>query len=156
MGAPIGNQNALDGNGGRPPKFATPEQLNEMIDAYFVHIQGEKVTKVDEAGNVEETWKRLPEPATITGLALFLGFCSKQSLYDYGEKVEFTYPIKKARMLIECEYEKKLSGQMPTGSIFALKNMGWQDKSQTEISGGLQIEQITGMEFGPRGMEKKG
>jgi len=135
MGAPIGNKYALDGNGGRPPFFDTPEKLMEMVDAYFVHIQGEKVTKVDEAGNVEETWKRLPEPATITGLAIYLGFCSKQSLYDYGEKEEFTYPIKRARIYIEHEYEKNLRSTTPTGSIFALKNMGWKDKQEQEISG---------------------
>jgi hypothetical protein len=147
MPAPIGNQNALDGNGGRPPLFDNPDKLMEMIDEYFVYIRGQKTSKVDEQGNVNETWDRLPEPATITGLALYLGFCSKQSLYDYGEKVEFTYPIKKARLYIENKYEQNLHGNSPTGSIFALKNMGWKDKTETEFSGGLQIEQITGMEF---------
>lgn len=135
MAAPIGNQYGIGNNGGRPPFFETPDDLIKMIDSYFIHIKGEKVTKVDEEGNVIESWKRQPEPATITGLAIYLGFCSKQSLYDYGEKEEFTYPIKRARIYIECEYEKNLHGTTPTGSIFALKNMGWQDKQQQEHSG---------------------
>ena len=41
--------------------------------------------------------------------------------------------------MVECEYEKRLAGQSPTGAIFALKNMGWKDKSEVEQSGGLSI-----------------
>jgi hypothetical protein len=36
-------------------------------------------------------------------------------------------------------YEEQLSGTAPTGSIFALKNMGWKDKTETEISGGMNL-----------------
>ena len=37
-------------------------------------------------------------------------------------------------MKIESEYEKKLSGQMCTVAIFALKNLGWKDKTETAIT----------------------
>jgi len=50
--------------GGRPPKFETEEELQNKINAYF-----EKC----EADN---------EPLTVSGIALFLGFESRQSLYD--------------------------------------------------------------------------
>src|SRR5690349_15595622 len=95
---------------GRPLKFESPEGLEASIADYFKEIT--------EAG----------EPATITGLALYLGFESRQSFYDYEEREEFSYAIKRARTRIEYEYEKKLSGNNCTGPIFALKNMGWKDK----------------------------
>ena len=60
---------------GRPLKYETVEKLEEAISDYF-------------ASN--------PEKPTITGLALELGFTSRQSLYDYKERQEFSYTIKKA------------------------------------------------------------
>lgn len=107
---------------GRPRIYETPEELQGAIDAYFLQI------KVDK------------EPATVTGLALSLGFESRQSVYDYEENGEFSYIIKNARLRVECEYEKRLStAQSPTGAIFALKNMGWKDKSEQEITGAMPV-----------------
>lgn len=119
--------------GGRPRKYDTEEELQAAVDAYFIHIKGAKSTKVHEGGSIEESWERHPEPATVTGLALFLGFESRQSIYDYEENGLFSYIIKNARLRVECEYEKRLStSQSPTGAIFALKNMGWKDKSEID------------------------
>lgn len=98
---------------GRPPEYETAEQLEQAIDAF------------------------LSDPDcdfTITGLALSLGFCSRQSFYDYEEKPEFTYTIKKARLHIENAYERKLSGKEVGGAIFALKNLGWKDKSEIDAT----------------------
>jgi hypothetical protein len=72
---------------------------------------------------------------TVTGLALYLGFCDRQSMYDYQEKPNFSCTIKRARTFIEHEYEKMLHNGQCTGAIFALKNMGWADKTQTELTG---------------------
>jgi hypothetical protein len=44
--------------------------------------------------------------------------------------------------MIECELEKRLENQSVSGIIFALKNMGWTDKVQTEHSGELKQIQI--------------
>jgi hypothetical protein len=99
---------------GRPPEYNTPEEIQKAIDAYLM---------ADDCD------------FTITGLALELGFCSRQSFYDYEEKPEFTYTIKKARLHIERAYEKKLSGKEVGGAIFALKNLGWKDKTELEHSG---------------------
>jgi len=100
---------------GRPPAFETPEVLQAAIDGY---INGLKSQPED---------KRIP---TITGLVYHLGFESRQSFYDYEQKEEFTYTIKRARLWIEMNYEEKLSGNNPTGSIFALKNLGWKDRHE--------------------------
>jgi hypothetical protein len=64
---------------------------------------------------------------TITGLCLFLGFCNRQSFYDYEKRPEFSDSIKSARTRIEMEYEEMLQTGTPTGAIFALKNFDWKD-----------------------------
>jgi hypothetical protein len=71
----------------------------------------------------------------MTGLALALGFCSRQSLYDYEGKDAFSYTIKVARLRIENSYEEHLFTKSCTGAIFGLKNLGWSDKYEQEISG---------------------
>lgn len=114
MPAPIGNQNAI-GNSGKPPKFTTPEDLETAIDQWLQDVpEGRR---------------------TITGLCLWLGFESRQSFYDYEKKVEYTYVIKNARLIVENDYELSLRSINVTGSIFALKNMGWTDKTTSEITG---------------------
>ena len=76
-------------------------------------------------------------PLTIAGMCYELGFETRQSFYAYEEKPEFSYTVKRIRLFIESQYEENLSGTTPTGSIFALKNMGWKDKTEQEISGSL-------------------
>lgn len=81
---------------------------------------------------------------TICGLALALGFSDRQSIYDYREKPEFTCIIKRAMLKVENSYEERLAENGCTGSIFALKNMGWRDKQ--EIDHTTQGEKITRIE----------
>lgn len=106
--------------GGRPRKYKTVEDLQAAIDRYF--------TEEDKT--------------TVCGLALYLGFNSRQSFADYCEYGdEFSDTIKKAKFRIECNYEKYLFGddKKPTGAIFALKNMGWSDKQELDVKGNLSI-----------------
>lgn len=105
---------------GRPPKFETAEELEDQVKAYFESL---KYTSED----VE-----MMHPATITGLAYHLGFCSRQSFYDYENNGEFSYTIKRSRLFIESRYELGLQGRSATGCIFALKNFGWKDKTEVE------------------------
>ncbi len=93
-------------------KYLTPEEMLEAIDVYLA----------------EE------EDYTITGLALALGFESRQSIYDYEKREDFSYIIKRAKLYVENGYEKGLKTQYSSGSIFALKNMGWSDKSAEEVT----------------------
>lgn len=122
--------------GGRPSQYNTAEELILAVENYFEWVKGESIEVLDEkSGQMFPQWVRHPEPITVTGLALYLGFESRQSIYDYGEKGEFSYVIKNARLRVENAYEKNLYSNSPTGSIFALKNMGWKDKHEQEISG---------------------
>ena len=110
--------------GGRPPKFKSAEELQEKIADYFENPPTRKEFYEGELIDVP--------CITITGLALHLGFESRQSLYDYQERDEFSYIIKRAKSMVENHYEMSLHGSRPTGMIFALKNMGWTDKVQNE------------------------
>lgn len=112
---------------GRPPKFETPEALEKAVDEYIANTP---VTQV-----------------TVTGLCMWLGFTSRQSLHDYKKKPEFSYPIEKALIAVENSYELTLRTASVAGSIFALKNMGWRDKTETEHSGEMAIKTISGMEI---------
>lgn len=105
----------------RPATWEDPEAFAKEVDIYFE----------------TETFP------TWTGLAIHLGFESRQSLEDYKKKEGFSYPIKKALLKIENTYEKGIQGKNPAGAIFALKNFGWKDKQEidqkTEHSGGITI-----------------
>ncbi len=140
MPAPKGNQFALGNNGGRPRKYETAEELLQAVQEYFAYLEGDyheeeiKVGKGKDQKTIKEkVWDRNPEDATITGLALFLGFDSRSTLYEYGKKEEFSHIIKRAASLVEKSYEHRLAGNSPTGARFALKNMGWKDKSEVDM-----------------------
>lgn len=120
---------------GAPPYYETVEQLQAKIDEYWIYIKGEQ----GEDGK----WIRFPEHATVTGLALYLGFTSRQALLNYEHKEQFVDAVKKAKLQVEANYEQFLFGKNAAGPIFALKNFGWTDKTEvdqkTEHSGGIDI-----------------
>lgn len=121
MSAPLGNIFALGNDGGRKPIYDNVEDLRDKIIEYFESY----LVKEDEYLNPV-----LGHKPTITGLALYLGFSSRQSFYDYVKKQEFSYILKKASLYIEMNYEMLLESKSSTGAIFALKNMGWKDKQE--------------------------
>jgi hypothetical protein len=141
------------------PSFSNAEYLSKRINAYFDYAEGEfhleeKPTKnpKDEPGPQQKIWDREPEPATFTGLALFLGFNSLPEFEDYEDNGEFAHILKRGRLRIEAAYEKKLHYQSPTGAIFALKNMGWNDKTESKADDApvFTTLKIEIMETGPK------
>ena len=139
MAPPKGHKYSVGNHGGRPPVFKTPKALTKRVDEYFKYIEGEyhfdiKREKDEETGKITrikiQVWDRFPEPATITGLTLFLGFANRQSLYDYGSNNKFSGIIARARTRVEHEYEKQLQGRSARGAAFALKQMGWADRQE--------------------------
>lgn len=137
---PVKNQPhkySLAALGGSPRMYATDKEMEPEIDGYFEYIKGEyeerKVVTTVKGKRVEYVERiciREPEPATITGLALYLGFSNKESIRDYEKKgAEFMALLKRARARVEYNYEKRLHGDKPVGAIFALKNMGWKDRT---------------------------
>ena len=99
---------------GQPRVIKNADELRQGLDSYF-----------DRVLNNEEK-------PTFTGLCLHLGYCSRQSFYDNEKIPEYSYLLKRARMIVERYYEGRLSEAACTGAIFALKNFGWKDESQVE------------------------
>lgn len=102
---------------GRPLKFATVEELQQKIDAYF---KERETIELLPNGDIK------PKPITITGLALALD-TSRETICDYGEKDGFSDSIRRARLKCESYAEERLFLGQATGPIFALKNYGWKD-----------------------------
>lgn len=125
---------------GRPAKFETADDLQQKIDDYFEYIEGDFNWVDDElSGQSRKVYERHPESPAITALALYLGFESRQSLYDYEKDGEFSYTIKRARLKIESFYEQNLLGKGVTGAIFALKNFGWKDKQEIDMKANVNL-----------------
>lgn len=100
---------------GRPLKFLTVQKLEKKLNHYF------KATPKDE-------W-------TWTGLALFLD-TTRETLQDYKARPEFSDSLKKALLKVENGYEIDLKKHGRSGTIFALKNFNWKDKTETDVTSG--------------------
>lgn len=116
--------------GGKPPKYKTAAQMQEKIDAYFTACEGEPLTGPDGVQMFDKHGNELRvgcHPPTITGLALALGFASRQSLLDYQAKREFLDTITRAKARCEQYAEERLFDRDGTsGAQFSLKNnFGW-------------------------------
>ena len=110
---------------GRPRIIDSPEHFDQLVDQYVLDCFEEK------------------EPVTITGMALYLGFASKQSFYDYGKRDGFSCSVKRASFLVEHAYETGLAKGAGAGHIFALKNFNWTDRQEISGPGGGPIETKT-------------
>ena len=110
--------------------YQSAEKLQKKIEEYFDGGY-RKRTVVNKEGETVE----VPD-ITISDLVLYLGFCDRKAFYDYGNKPEFSHTIKRARTFIEREYESCLrqQGLSAAGPIFALKNFGWTDRQELDIT----------------------
>tara|TARA_R110000851_G_scaffold244467_1_gene397274 strand:- start:396 stop:785 length:390 start_codon:yes stop_codon:yes gene_type:complete len=110
---------------GRPRLYSTPEDFDNKVLEYQIYCKEQK------------------EPVTWTGLALFLGFSSRQSIDEYLKYDGFSDSVKRAKTFVEWHYEMKLHGNAPSGSIFALKNFGWTDKATEEMPADTLADSIS-------------
>ena len=113
---------------GRPPVFSTPEEMESKACEYFESL----ITESDDGFYVK--------PSTITGVALFLGFNSRQGFYEYSKRPVFSDIVTRIQLAVENSYEKNLNSKFATGATFALKNMGWKDKQEIDnkLSGSIE------------------
>ena len=129
---------------GRPPMYQTAEEMQEKIDAYFESCKGRYLE--DDDGNYVLTKSGLPiivdaRPLTITGLALALGFASRQALLNYQAKDEFHDTILRAKARVECYAEERLFDKDgANGAKFSLANNfdGWREKQDVNIVSRLE------------------
>ena len=107
-------------------KFNSPEEMQTKIDAYFADCKGEVVT--DKCG--EPILNKYGEPVvlgakplTVTGLALALGFTTRQALLNYQGRGEYKAIIEAAKLKIENYAEMRLYDKDGcNGARFNLQN----------------------------------
>ncbi|MFA6445726.1 MAG: terminase small subunit [Candidatus Paceibacterota bacterium] len=118
---------------GRPLKFQSVEELEKKIDEYF-ETTGWKTKEVYDKKKQEVVTVPYYEPATITGMAVFLD-TSRETISDYREKPEYADAIKKAKDKCEysIEYGALTNNLNPAMAIFSAKNnYGWSDKTEID------------------------
>lgn len=104
---------------GRPPNFATPEELEKAIDKYLKECE------------------KKDKPVLKIGFCVSAGV-SRDTISDYAKKPDFCQAIK--RLEEACErslVEGMMTGKWnPSAAIFLAKNNhGYTDKHVNEISG---------------------
>jgi len=141
---------------GRPKKFQSVEELEQMIQEYFESCflpktYEKRVVDIDDDGKEVVSYVTSPvlnkhgeevfyqiRPFTVTGLAIALD-TTRDLLLDYEkrpENAEFSDTIKRAKQRIHNYAEEFLfNGKNVTGAIFNLKNnYGWVDKTETDVT----------------------
>ena len=126
--------------------FQSLVSLTSLIEEYFNGV-GIDVGIIARKSNVKTPPKTTrkhtttrskkvePEPPTITGLALHLGFNSLEEFEQYEKQGKFPSALKRARLLIAAAYEKKLHNSHHGGAVFALKEMRWHERLENKSLG---------------------
>ena len=109
-----------------------PQELRERIEV--------------RSGEVKQKLERLMLMAIESS-------CS--ALDEYAQRPEFLNSVKKAKLRVEMEYEKALHSRNPSGPIFALKNFGWTDKQDVELSGGVKVKTLADLIMDAENWEKE-
>ena len=133
---------------GRPPMFKSAKSMQKKIDKYFKSCEGRILTNkegeplLDKHGRVVIVDEK---PPTITGLALALGFNSRQSLINYEDKEEFLDTITRAKARVEQYTEERLFDKDgANGAKFSLANnfKGWKEKQQIDTNVLTKLEDL--------------
>lgn len=123
------------------PRYKTVEEMQAVIDQYFEDCKGKPIIGDDGQPILDKYGQPFiinAHPPTVTGLALALGFTSRQALLNYQAKKAFVDTVLRAKARIEAYAEERLfdrDGQR--GAEFSLKyNFRWADeKKQNEDEG---------------------
>lgn len=123
---------------GCKPKYKNAAELSEAVEKYFEDCKGHILT--DDKGKPVYSKYGVPiiigsHPPTVTGLALALGFKTRQSLLDYQAKsAAFNDIITVAKSRCEEYAESRLYDRDGVnGAKFSLMNnfKGWREKTES-------------------------
>ena len=139
--------------------FSSAKKISTLIEEYFNYIEGafhlgpgDQNEGKPEGGKQKKIWDRDPEPPTLSGFIFHLGFNSRQEFDSYEANGKFAHVLKRGRLRIEAAYEKKLHQPAPTGAIFGLKNMGWNEKAteKSTVAQTIKSLNVEVTESGPK------
>lgn len=132
---------------GRPSKYKTVEEMQAVIDQYFEDCKGEPINGDDGQPILDKYGQPFiinAHPPTVTGLALALGFTSRQALLNYQAKKAFVDTVLRAKARIEDYAEERLfdrDGQR--GAEFSLKyNFRWVDEMKQDEDEGHGVAEL--------------
>lgn len=127
--------------GGRPLKFATAEQLEVAINAYFdscdPHVERRVVDGgVNQKGEtiwLERAVMTEQKPYTLSGLARALGV-DRKTIKNYGERDGFFHTVEAAVRRCEEYWESALASPYSNGAKFNLSNnyADWREKQEID------------------------
>ena len=111
---------------GRPPKFASVQDMENRIELYFAECEGKG------------------RPYTMSGLALALG-TTRSLLLRYEYKAGFDRVIERAKEKVQNYAEEMLfSSKQVAGIIFNLKNnFGWADQQVIDFKGQVIMQVVS-------------
>lgn len=121
------------------PKYNSAAAMQAAIDAYFADCEGHQL--VNDDGETVRDKNGVPviidaHPPTVTGLALALGFKTRQSLLNYQARSKaFDDIITLAKSRCEEYAERRLYDRDGVnGAKFSLANnfKGWNGTNETE------------------------
>lgn len=132
-------------NVGMTPMYTSVEEIESKIEQYFEDCKGYPLT--DKKGKQVFNKFGSPifidvHPPTITGLALALGFTSRQALLNYQAKPKFVDTITRAKARVEQYAEERLFDRDGSnGAQFSLRNnfKGWDADKKNDNSGDGKI-----------------
>lgn len=121
-------------------KYGKPEEMEKRIDEYFAQFEKPEPL-YDKNGFVALDKQGKPvyrdELPTSAGLAYFLGFESRCSLWEYEQKPTFARVVKRAKLRLQKFWEPVLATKNSAGAVFWLSNIrdDWRDVKQIENIG---------------------
>lgn len=129
------------------PRYKTVEEMQVVIDQYFEDCKGEPIIGDDGQPILDKYGQPFiinAHPPTVTGLALALGFTSRQALLNYQAKKDFVDTVLRAKARIEAYAEERLfdrDGQR--GAEFSLKyNFRWADEKKQDEDEGHGVAEL--------------
>lgn len=129
------------------PRYKTVEEMQAVIDQYFEDCKGEPIIGDDGQLIIDKYGQPFiinAHPPTVTGLALALGFTSRQALLNYQAKKAFVDTVLRAKARIEAYAEERLfdrDGQR--GAEFSLKyNFRWADEKKQDEDEGHGVAEL--------------
>jgi len=135
-----GNSLSVGNNGGVDPMYKTVSEMQAKIDTYINGHTGRVLTDADDNPVMYKGQPVIVDayPLTVTGLAVALGFRSRQALLNYQHKdSDFDDAISRAKTYIEAYVESRLFDKDGcNGAKFSLYNnfKGWKEKQEIEVS----------------------
>jgi hypothetical protein len=121
---------------GRPKKIVNDTDHHNGPKRHFSAVQLKRnIQRWYEANGMGPKGLLPPtQPLYLSRLAIDIGFHSRKVMISYEHDPVFSVMLKQAIARVEAYYEKLGQTSRGTFAQFALKNLGWSDQSQVDVT----------------------